>query len=47
MTVIMNPLPKIVHEWNGHLEILRVKENSRQNLLIRTDILQKTVVGWP
>ena len=39
---------KIVHEWNGHLEIFsQVKENSRQNLLLRTDILQKTVVGCP
>ena len=41
---------KIVHEWNCHLEIFsQVKENSRQNLLLRTDILQKTVVGcsWP
>ena len=41
---------KIVHEWNGHLEIFsrpQVKENSRQNLLPRTDILQKTVVGYP
>ena len=39
---------KIVPEWNGHLEILRrpqVIENSRQHLLLRTDILQKTVVG--
>ena len=39
---------KIVHEWNDHLEIFsQVKENSRQNLLLRTDILQKTVVGCP
>ena len=33
---------KIVHEWNGHLEIfscLQVNENSRQYLLLRTDIL--------
>ena len=37
---------KIVHEWNGHLEIFsQVKEISRLNLLLRTDILQKTVVG--
>ena len=37
---------KIVHGWNGHLEIFcHVKENSRQNLLLRTDVLQKTVVG--
>ena len=39
---------KIVHEWNGHLEnFSQVKENSRQNLLLRTDILQKTVIGCP
>ena len=46
-----NLLPKIVHEWNGHLEIFsycpQIKENSRQYLLLRTDILQKTVVGCP
>ena len=39
---------KIVHEWNVHLEIFSrpdAKENFRQNLLLRTDILQKTVVG--
>ena len=37
-------------EWNGHLELfspLQVIENSRQYLLLRTDILQKTVVGYP
>ena len=41
---------KIVHEWNVHLEICirpQAKENSRQYLLFRTDILQKTVVGSP
>ena len=41
---------KILHEWNSHLEILsrpQVMENSRQHLLLRTDILQKTVVGCP
>ena len=39
---------KIVHEWNGHLELFsQVKENSGQNLPLRTDILQKTVVGCP
>ena len=41
---------KIVHEWNVHLEICirpQAKENSRQYLLFRTDILQKTVVGTP
>ena len=39
---------KIVQEWNGHLEIFSLPqaiENSRQYLLLRTDILQKTVVG--
>ena len=39
---------KIVHEWNVHLEIFsrpQAKENSRQYLLLRTDILQKKVVG--
>ena len=39
---------KIVREWNGHLEVLsrpQVIENSRQSLLLRTDILRKTVVG--
>ena len=41
---------KIVHERNGHLDIFsrpQVKENSRQYLLLRTDILQKAVVGSP
>ena len=35
---------------NGHLEIFsrpQVMENSRQYLLLRTDILQKTVVECP
>ena len=36
---------KIVHEWNGHLEV--ALENSRQYLLLRTVILQKTVVECP
>ena len=39
---------KFVREWSGHLEIFglpQVIENSRQYLLLRTDILQKTVVG--
>ena len=39
---------KIVPESNGQLEILsrpQVIENSRQHLLLRTDISQKTVVG--
>ena len=41
---------KIVHERNGHLEIFsrpQVIENSRQYLLLRTDILLKTIVGYP
>ena len=41
---------EIVLEWNDHLEIFnlpQVIENSRQYLLLRTDILQKTVVGCP
>ena len=36
-------------EWKCHLEIFsrpQVKENSRQYLLLRTDILQKTVRRW-
>ena len=41
---------KFVLEWNGHLEIFslpQVIEISRQCLLLRTDILQKTVVACP
>ena len=41
---------KIVHEWNGHLEIFSLPqaiENSRQFLPLRTDISEKTVVGCP
>ena len=41
---------KIVHELNGHLETCsrpQAIENSRQHLLLRTDILQKAVVGCP
>ena len=41
---------KIVHERNGHLELFsrpQITENSRQYLLLRTDILQKTIVGYP
>ena len=37
-------------EWNGHLEIFSrplVKEKSRQYVLLRTGILQKTVFGCP
>ena len=43
---------KFVREWDGHVESLemfslpQVLENSRQYLL-RTDILQTTVVGCP
>ena len=47
---LLGKLRKIVHEWNGHLEILSLPEtidNSRQFLLLRTDISQKTVVGNP
>ena len=39
-----------MHEWNGHLEILSLPEgieNCRQFVLLRTDILQKTVIGCP
>ena len=38
---------KIVHEGNGHLKICSLSEaidTCRQFLLLRTDILQKTVV---
>ena len=41
---------RILHEWNDHLEIFsrsQVIQNSRQYLLLRTDILQKTLVGSP
>ena len=48
---------KIVHKWNSYLEICsrpEAIETSSQYLLLRTDILQKTVVGhvgapviWP
>ena len=40
---------KIIHKWNDHLEIVsrpQVIKNSRQYLLLRTDISQKTVVGY-
>ena len=39
-----------MHEWNDHLEIFscpQVIENSSQHLFLRTDILQKKVVGCP
>ena len=38
------------HEWNSHLEMFsgpEVRENSRQYLLLRTEILQKTVIECP
>ena len=38
-----------MNEWNCRLEIFsrpQVIENSRQYLLLRTDILQETVVGY-
>ena len=41
---------KTVHEWKSHLEIFslpQVIENCRLFLFLRTDILQKTVVGCP
>ena len=48
--VFIRKVSKIVHEWNGYREIFsrpQVIENSRQYLLLRKDILQKTVVGCP
>ena len=39
-----------VHEWNGHLEIFSLPQaikKSRQLLLLRTDIIQKTGVEYP
>ena len=53
---LLHKLQKIVHEWPIHvqfmdiLEIFRrpqVIENFRSYLLLRKDILQKTVVGCP
>ena len=41
---------KNVPEWNVHQEIfshIQVIENARQYLLLRSDILQKTVVVCP
>ena len=41
---------KTVHEWNGHPDIFsrpQVIEYSRQYLLLRTDILQKTSRWMP
>ena len=40
----------LLDEWYGHIEIFsrpQIIENSRQYLLLRTDILQKIVVGCP
>ena len=49
--IIENLLDKLRnYQWNGHLEIFscpQVIENSKQYLLVQTDILQKTVVGCP
>ena len=45
---LLDTATKTVHEWNGHPEIFslpQVIENCRQFLLLRTDIVQKTVVG--
>ena len=48
---LLDKLRKLyMHEWNGHLEILSFPqgiENCRQFVLLRTDILQETVVGCP
>ena len=41
---------KIVHEWNGHLEIFSLPqaiENASQLLFLRTDFSQKTVIECP
>ena len=41
---------EILHEWNCHLGIFSPPpgiKSSKQNLRLRTDILQKTVVGCP
>ena len=46
---LMDKLRKL-HKWNGHLEILSLPqgiENSRQFLLLRTDISRKRVFGYP
>ena len=37
---------KIVHKWNGHLEIFS-RPQVIEDFLLRTDISQKTVVGCP
>ena len=46
----LDKLRKLHMNWNSHLEFLnrsQAIENSRQSFLLRTDILQKTVVGCP
>ena len=46
---LMDKLRKL-HKWNGHLEILSLPqgiENSRQFLLLRTDISREKVFGCP
>ena len=48
--IVGNFFSKIVPEWNTYLEVfsrIQVIGTSRQYLLLRTDILQKTVVGCP
>ena len=50
MNLLKKKASKIVHVWHIHPEIFsrpQVIENSRQYLLLRKDILQKTVVGCP
>ena len=45
---LLDKLRKKIHEWNGYLEIFSLPQalaNSRQFLLLRTDISKKTVVG--
>ena len=50
--IVGNLFPKIVHEWNGHLEVLscsQIKENSRQYLLLRTNLVPRAFpskIGW-
>ena len=46
--IYIRQAPKTVHEWNVHPEIFsdpQAKENYGQYLLLRTDILEKTVAG--
>ena len=47
---LLDKRQKVLHERNDHLEIFsrsQVIQNSRQYLLLRTNILQKTLVGCP